>query len=51
MYGGKSLIKLFSTCGFNKVIALPPRKKNLTETRDLNLHERENESVFVESIK
>ena len=51
MYDDKSLIKLFSTCGFNTVIALPPGKTNLTDSRDLNLYEREDESVFVEGIK
>ena len=51
MYDEKSLIKLFSTCGFNTVIALPPGKTNLTDKRDLNLYEREDESVFVEGIK
>ena len=51
MYDEKSLIKLLSSCGFNKVIALPPGKTNLTDEKDLNLYEREDESVFVEGIK
>ena len=51
MYDGKSLIKLLSSCGFKNVIALPPGKTNLTDEKDLNLYEREDDSVFVEGIK
>ena len=51
MYDEKSLIKLLSTCGFNKVVALPPGKTNLIDEKDLNLYEREDESVFVEGLK
>ena len=51
MYDEKSLIKLLSSSGFNNVIALPPGKTNLTDENDLDLYERENDSVFVEGIK
>ena len=51
MYDGKSLIKLLSFCGFDNVIVLPPGKTNLNDEKDLNLYEREDESVYVEGIK
>ena len=51
MYDERSLIKLLSSCRFNDVIALPPGKTNIPNEHDLNLYERENESVYIEGIK
>ena len=51
MYDEKSLIKLLSSCRFKEVVALPPGKTNIPNERDLDLHEREDDSVFVEGIK
>ena len=51
MYDEKSLIKLLLSCSFKYVIALPPGKTNIPDHDDLDLYEREDESVYIEGTK
>tara|TARA_B100000902_G_C26437580_1_gene494502 strand:- start:152 stop:307 length:156 start_codon:yes stop_codon:yes gene_type:complete len=51
MHDEDSLIKLLSSCGFKDVVALPPGQRNIPNERNLDLHERKKESVYVEGIK
>ena len=51
MYDGESLKKLLHNAGFVKVNILPPGKTMIEKPGNLNLYEREKESVYVEGFK
>lgn len=51
MYDGESLSKLLSNHGFEKINILPAGETIIPDSGELNLFERQHESVYVESIK
>jgi predicted SAM-dependent methyltransferase len=50
MYDGESLCKLLSTAGFRNYQVMEPGTTMIREPGELNLREREPESVFAEAI-
>lgn len=51
MYDGRSLAKLVTACGFIDVRVLAPAQTSIPDAGDLDLREREEESVYVEGRK
>ena len=51
MYDEKSLSKLIKKAGFKKVFTCKEGETNILNPRNLNLHERSEESVYVEGLK
>ena len=51
MYDEKSLTKLIKKVGFNKVFTCKEGETNILNPGNLNLHERSEESVYVEGLK
>lgn len=51
MYDGKSLAALVSACGFRDVRVLESGVTTIEQPGELNLREREEESVYVEGVK
>jgi len=49
MYDGLSLLTLLSASGFHGAVVLPAGETTITAPGDLNLREREEESVYVEA--
>lgn len=50
MYDGASLAKLLAEAGFESPRVLPPGETTLRDPAGLDLHQREDESVYVEAI-
>ena len=51
MYDEKSLSKLIKKIGFRQVFILKAGETNILNPHNLNLHERSEESVYVEGLK
>ena len=51
MYDEKSLYKLIKKVGFKKVFTCKAGETNILNPYNLNLHERSDESVYVEGLK
>jgi SAM-dependent methyltransferase len=51
MYDGPSLCRLLETLGFERCDVVPPGETRLPNVGELNLRERQGESVYVEGFK
>ncbi len=51
MYDGSSMVNLLSYAGFKNPQIMPAGSTNISEPEGLNLHERKDESVYVEAYK
>jgi predicted SAM-dependent methyltransferase len=51
MYDGKSLTELLFNSGFKMPIILPPGETTIVSPGDLNLREKESESIYIEAKK
>jgi predicted SAM-dependent methyltransferase len=51
MYDGPSLVRLLTAAGFSGAKVLPPGVTTIPDAAPLNLHERADESVYVEARK
>jgi predicted SAM-dependent methyltransferase len=51
MYDGRSLVRLLEMSGFREARALPGGETRIINSGELNLREREDESVYAEAIK
>jgi SAM-dependent methyltransferase len=51
MYDGPSLCRLLETLGFERCDVVPPGETRLSNIGELNLRERQGESVYVEGFK
>ena len=51
MYDSKSINKLLLNCGFRSSVSLAKGETTIPEPGNLNLHERSDDSLYVEAIK
>lgn len=51
MYDGRSLCRLLESCGFQNVQVCADGYTQISNPNGLNLHEREDKSVYVEGVK
>ncbi len=51
MYDGASMIRLLSSMGFNNVHIMPAGSTMIPDPGELNLYERQDESIYVEACK
>ena len=51
MYDARSLVRLLESCGFSEVRAVPPGESAIPNPGALDLHERADETIFVEAAK
>ena len=51
MYDGRSLCRLLGEAGFEDAAVMPAGTTRIAEPGRLNLHEREEESVYVEAVR
>ena len=51
MYDAPSLIRLLERHGFREAMTLPTGETTITDPGELNLREREEESLYVEAVR
>lgn len=51
MYDATSFVRLLESCGFTDVAVVSPGKTSIPDVGELDLRERENESIFAEARK